>query len=258
MLGAMRIQDPSIETRPPFRVIGDPARAAGPFVFTCEHASNRLVGVEATAAERRLLDDHWGYDIGIAPVAEALARELDCVAVLSDFSRLLVDPNRAVASPDLVVERCADLPLSFNQGLDRATIRHRIETLYAPYHGAVDRVARARLARGPAHMVSMHSFTADFLGEKRPMEIGVLFDEHAALAERLAAALADEGFIVALNEPYSGKAGALTYSIMKHGRAHGVPFLEIEVRNDLIRTPAQQVAVALRIGRALDAFAPAA
>lgn len=252
----MRRPDRSIETRPPFRIVGDPLKADGPFVFTCEHASNRLVGVEATAADRALLDDHWGWDRGIAPVTEALARQLDSVAVLSDFSRLLVDPNRALDSPTLVVERCGEAPVSFNQGLDKAAIRHRIETLYAPYHGAIDRVCRARLARGPAHLVSMHSYTPDYLGQKRAMEIGVLFDEYEKEAEWLGAALSAEGFVVALNEPYSGKAGAFTYSIMKHGQAHGVPFLELEVRNDLLASAEQQADVAERIGRALKAFAP--
>lgn len=252
----MHTDDPSLETHPPVRIVGDPLKADGPFVFTCEHASNRLVGVEATAADRALVDDHWGFDRGIAPVTEALARALDCVAVLSDFSRLLVDPNRAIDSPTLVVERCGEVPVSFNQGLAPADIRHRIETLYAPYHGTVDRVCRARLARGPAHLVSMHSYTADFLGQPRPMEVGVLFDEYEAEAEALGAALEQQGFVVALNEPYSGKAGAFTYSIMKHGQAHGVPFIELEVRNDLIETAEQQAEVAARIGKALMVFAP--
>jgi len=245
-----------LEDRPPFRIIGDPTRADGPFIFTCEHASNRLIGVEATPGDRRLLDDHWGYDRGIAPVTEALARALDSVAVLSDFSRLLVDPNRSIDSPTLVVERCGEVPVSFNQGLDKAAIRHRIEALYAPFHGAIDRVARARLDRGVARLVSMHSYTADFLGQARAMEIGVLFDAYAAEAEALAEALDGEGFIVALNAPYSGKAGAFTYSVMKHGQAHGVPFVELEVRNDLLATAEQQADVAARIGRALGAFAP--
>lgn len=252
----MRRPDPSVATRPPVRIVGDPLRVDGPFVFTCEHASNRLIGVEATPGDRALLDDHWGWDKGIAPVTEALARDLGCVAVLSDFSRLLVDPNRAINSPTLIVERCGDVPVSFNQGLAPAEIRHRIETLYAPYHGAVDRICRARLARGPAHLVSMHSYTADFLGQRRTMEVGVLFDAFESEARALGAALKAEGFVVALNEPYSGKAGAFTYSIMKHGLAHGVPFVELEVRNDLIETAAQQADVAARIGRALKVFAP--
>ena len=111
--------------------------------------------------------------------------------------------------------------------------------------------------RGPVHLVSMHSYTADYLGEKRPMEIGVLFDEHEGYAEAIADALAAEGFSVALNAPYSGRTGAFVYSIMRHGRQHGVPFIELEVRQDLLADPASIDGVAQRIGRALTVFAPA-
>jgi len=244
--------------RLPYRIIGDPAAAAGPFVFTCEHASNRLVGVEATAADRRLLDDHWGYDIGVGRVTERLAERSDSLAVLSDFSRLVIDPNRPLDHDTLIVEACAGQPVSFNQDLPLAEISRRIEGLYRPYHDAIDRTVKARLARGPAHLVSMHSFTPVWDGKPRAMEIGLLYDEHIVHAERLKVALRREGFVVAHNEPYSGQAALFVYSILSHGRANGVPFIEIEVRNDLIRDPADADAVAERVARALAVFAPGA
>lgn len=240
----------------PYHVIGDPQTAAGPFIFTCEHATNRLVDVQATEADRRLLDDHWGYDIGARWVTEALVEQSDSVGVVSDFSRLLIDPNRALDSETLIVERCGGQPVSFNQELDQATVARRIAELHVPYHEAIDRVIKARLARGAAHLVSVHSFTPEWFGKPRPMDVGVLFDEHVVHAEKLAAALADEGFAVALNAPYSGAGGLFVYSIMRHGRANGLPFIELEVRQDLIRVEAEARAVALRIGRALQSFAP--
>ena len=87
------------------------------------------------------------------------------------------------------------------------------------------------------------------------MEVGVLFDDHEAHAERLVAALAGEGFAVARNEPYSGFAG-LIYSARRHGRAHGVVYLELEVRSDLIASAGRARATAERIARALAAYAP--
>lgn len=242
----------------PYRIIGDPALVRGPFIFTCEHASNRPVGVTPSADDQALLDEHWGYDIGIARVCERLAELCDSVAVLSDFSRLVIDPNRPLDHETLVVDKCGDQPVSFNRDLSLAEMKHRIETLYVPYHDAIDRTARARLARGPAHLVSMHSFTPEWFGNKRAMEIGILFDEHVVHAERIEAAMKAEGFAVALNEPYSGMASLFVYSILRHGRANGVPFIEIEVRNDLIREPAMADRVAERIARALEVFAPGA
>lgn len=243
---------------PPYRIIGDPTAARGPFIFTCEHASNRPVGVEPSPADQVLLDDHWGYDIGVARLCERLAVATDSVAVLSDFSRLVIDPNRPLDHETLVVDRCGDQPVSFNQDLSLVELRRRIETLYVPYHDAIDRVARARLARGPAHLISMHSFTPEWFGTRRGMEIGVLFDEHVVHAERIEAAMRAEGFCVALNEPYSGMASLFVYSVLRHGRANAVPFIELEVRNDLLRDPAEADRVADRMVRGLAVFAPGA
>jgi predicted N-formylglutamate amidohydrolase len=71
----------------------------------------------------------------------------------------------------------------------------------------------------------------------------------------LAAALGEQGFEVSLNEPYTGKSG-LIYSVARHGRRHDIPFMELELRNDLINTPDKAVGVARRLWAALDVFQP--
>ena len=125
---------------------------------------------------------------------------------------------------------------SFNRGVDGAERERRRARYFDPYHAAIDRALAARAASGTeVRLCSIHSFTPVYDGCARPMEVGVLFDDHEAHAERLVGALAGEGFAVARNEPYSGFAG-LIYSARRHGRAHGVVYLELEVRNDLIAT----------------------
>lgn len=226
---------------------------AGPFVFTCEHASNRLVGVQPTEGDRALLDDHWGWDLGAADVVRAMATAHDCPAVLSRFTRLLIDPNRDLFEESLIPTETHDGPISFNQDLDDDARQGRIDALWSGYHGAVDDVVSARLQRGPARLVSVHSFTPVWLGHQRPMEVGVLFDEYHEHAMQLASALGEQGFAVSLNEPYTGKSG-LIYSIARHGRRHDVPFMELEIRNDLLDAPDKVADVAARVWRALDAF----
>ena len=44
------------------------------------------------------------------------------------------------------------------------------------------------------------------------------------------------GATVAPNEPWSGMKG-LIYSVARHGAVHQVPYLEIEVRDDLLTGP---------------------
>ena len=227
----------------------------GPFIFTCEHASNRLVGVEADDSDRHLLDDHWGWDIGAADVVRALATRHACPAVLSRFSRLIIDPNRDLLEETLIPVSTHDGPVSFNQDLTPQARQDRIDSLWSGYHHAVDEAVTERLGHGQVHLVSVHSFTPVWLGHARPMEIGVLFDEYHEHAMHLAGALGEQGFEVSLNEPYTGKSG-LIYSIARHGRRHEVPFMELEIRNDLIDTPDKADDVAARLWRALDVFTP--
>jgi predicted N-formylglutamate amidohydrolase len=82
------------------------------------------------------------------------------------------------------------------------------------------------------------------------MEIGVLYHDFESLAQRMASLIAGEGLAVALNEPYSGRAG-LAHSAFLHGRSHAVPYLELEVRQDLIATSDGVVSVAARIDACL-------
>jgi len=234
--------------------LGDPHD--GPFLFTCEHATNLLPEWQPSEPDRPFLGDHWGWDVGAADLARALARATGSAVVLSRFSRLVCDPNRHPEEPSFVVTEVEGHALSFNRGVDDAERARRRAAYFDPYHDAVDRALGRRRASGrPVHLCSIHSFTPVFSGAARAMEVAVLYDDHEPHAECLGDALAAEGFAVAHNEPYSGYAG-LIYAARRHGRAHGVPYLEIEVRQDLIDTPERAAAVAVRVARALAVYAP--
>ncbi len=202
-------------------------------VLTCEHASNRLPTDECPGAPRAMLDSHRGYDLGAEGLARVLLAGLGGELVAGCFSRLYVDLNRHEDDPECIPQEMDDAPLPGNW-LNAADRRTRLERVHRPYHDAVDRaVRRALVGNRRAFLLSVHSFTPELHGEVRPMEIGVLFDRHDALARRLVGNLRAVGFAVEENEPYSGLDG-LIYSAHRHGSAHAIPYLEIEVRNDLL------------------------
>jgi predicted N-formylglutamate amidohydrolase len=243
-----------------FEVYGD-ARKPAPFIFTCEHASNALPPTDAWSwdvnpADRELLDDHWGWDIGAADLTRALADEIGGAAVLSEFSRLIVDPNRPTDAPTYIVEEIDGHAISFNVGLTEEERARRTREYWAPYHEACDAQVGARAAVDKnVWVIGVHSFTPLYLGRPRPMEIGVLFDDYDKEAFDLEGALDEDGFETALNAPWSGKDG-LIYSCDRHAKAHGLLPLELEVRYDLIDTPEKAGSVARRIARALMKVAP--
>ncbi|MEM7411541.1 MAG: N-formylglutamate amidohydrolase [Myxococcota bacterium] len=223
------------------------------FAFSCEHAGRALDGLRLSATEAALAADHWGWDIGAGDLTRALAQLTGSPAVLSTFSRLVCDPNRGPDEESFVVDTVAGQALAFNRGLPPEARAERARRTFEPYHAAFDAMLAEQVRTPPTPwLCSVHSFTPEFDGHAREMELGVLFDAHEDWAEGLAEALGAQGFRVARNEPYSGYAG-LIYAASRHGRAHGVPYLEIEVRNDLLRSSEGVEAVAERVARALVA-----
>jgi predicted N-formylglutamate amidohydrolase len=221
----------------PFRVIAASRREV-PVVLVAEHAGDRLPPPWTwPEPDLRLVGTHWSTDVGVAAFTERLAATLDVPAVLSTFTRLLVDPNRPLGSETLFREVADHAPVHLNRGLTEnaggafdAERARRIDGFWRPYHATVDRVIAAHPG---ADVLGLHSFTPDYQGERREVEIGVLYDRDVELGLAWAEALAGRGFDVRLNEPWSGLAG-LMHSPQTHATRHLRRAVELEVRNDLL------------------------
>jgi predicted N-formylglutamate amidohydrolase len=216
------------------RVVGA-GRTAAPLVLSCEHASERLPeGYALAEADRWLAGTHWMHDLGAEILVEALAKRLECPAVLSVFSRLVVDVNRPPDAPSLIRGEAEGRLIEMNQAVDERERAQRIARFHTPYHDALDRVVGASSA---PLVLAIHTFTPVYDGVRRAVELGVLFDRDEGPATRLAEVLRGASFTaVELNEPYSGRQG-LIYSADRHARAHGRIALELEVRQDLVVDP---------------------
>jgi predicted N-formylglutamate amidohydrolase len=218
---------------PPFEEIaGD---VAGGLILICDHASNRLppgygtLGLPASELER-----HIAFDPGAAAVTRALASRLHAPAVLSSFSRLLIDINRGADDPTLVMRLSDGAVVPANRGAGEAERARRIALYHAPYHDAVARLIDRALAAGtvPA-IISIHSFTPVWRGQARRWQVGVLWDADPRVAAPLIAALAADGAtVVGDNEPYDGALAGDT--LYRHGTARGLAHALIELRQDLI------------------------
>lgn len=230
-------------------------RGQGPLILTCEHASNRVPRpLRSSASDQAWLGTHWGYDIGARTVVRELTRRTSSLSICARFSRLVCDPNRPPDHLDYVRRTVEGTELGFNKTLDEAELRRRTRTYHKPYHRAVDRaIEDRRMVPGELLLCSVHSFTPIWNQRIRPMDIGILFNECEAVSRRLATLLSAEGFETALNQPYSARDG-LAYAVERHGRAHGVMNVELEINQALICTPARARKVARRIARALLAL----
>ena len=240
---------------PPFDISG--RDAPSPFVIICDHASRRLPrALDSLGLSSDALATHIAWDIGALGVARALASALDAFVVWQRYSRLVIDCNRPLSSPDSIVTRSERTDVPGNANLTAADATARAAEIFRPYHAAIrDHLDTRRAAHRPAMLVSVHSFTPVFLDVARSWHCGVLFNRDARLAEPLLRLLRDEpGLVVGCNEPYA--ASDLTdFSLVHHGEARGIPCVEIEIRQDLIDDPAAQKAWAQRLARLLPAAA---
>ena len=235
------------------------AWAAGPaeFLLAADHAGRllprRLGDLGISAAE---LSRHIGWDIGIWGVTTRLADALGALALGQAYSRLVIDCNRHPDWPSACPAVSESTPIPGNVGLSAADRTARTAAIHAPYHAALAAVVAARAGR-PLLYVAMHSFTPVYKGAARPWHAGVLFDAADAACRPLAEAMlaelrAEPGLIVGANEPYVLSASS-DHAVPTHAQANGVPYLELEIRQDLIAEPAGQAAWAARLARMIPA-----
>ncbi len=216
-----------------FEIIEGPATSR--YVIVCDHASNAIppeyanLGLDPVQLKR-----HIAYDIGAEALTRALAKEMAAPAVLSRFSRLLIDPNRGDDDPTLVMKLSDGAIVPGNAKIDDLEVERRIARFSGPYHDAIDRVIDRSLAAGVSPILfSIHTFTPVFHDGPRPWHCAVLWEKDGRLALPLLDALrAEPDIVTGENEPY---AGALPGdSMTRHGFDRGLPHAIIEVRQDLL------------------------
>jgi predicted N-formylglutamate amidohydrolase len=220
--------------------------APSPVLLICEHA-----GKDVPAPWRNLgltpefLETHFAWDPGAARLTEALAEKMRATAVLATYSRLFLDLNRFPGDWDCCRPDMAGIPVPANLDIHDRERAQREKIARAPF----DQAVALWLCSRPA-VVSIHSFTPLVAGKKREPEIGVLWREECRMGPPVLKALREQGrFVIGNNEPYDWRV-AEGYTLRRHGLDHGLPCLYLEIRNDLLDTPA-------RIARVADALAPA-
>jgi predicted N-formylglutamate amidohydrolase len=208
-------------------------------VIVCDHARNALppgygtLGLPAPEFTR-----HIAYDIGVEPVVRGLCARLGVPAVLAGFSRLLIDPNRGLDDPTLIMQVSDGAIVPGNRGLDEGERASRIARFYRPYHGAIDALLDEAVASGrPPAILSIHSFTPAWRGIARPWHAGILWHRDGRFAWPLIERLRrGNDLLIGDNEPYSG--GLAGDTLDTHATARGLADALVEIRQDLITHPA--------------------
>ena len=209
------------------------------FLIICDHASNFVPPELASLGlPKDDLQRHIAYDIGALTVAEAVAEELNCPLVASQFSRLLIDPNRGLDDPTLVMKLSDGAIIPANRAVDpfqdRAAWQERIDVYYNPYNAAIEAAIMAAAAQQTVPIIlSVHSFTPHWRGTARPWQAAVLWDKDDRLRNVMVDYMAQHDDICfGDNQPYSGHLK--NDCLYRHGTQKGLPHALIELRQDEI------------------------
>jgi predicted N-formylglutamate amidohydrolase len=227
----------------PVVLVNEMGRSA--ILLVVEHAGRRIpkalgtLGLPASELER-----HIAWDIGAEGLARSLSELLDAPLVLQRYSRLVYDCNRPPESPGAMPVISESTRIPGNENLSDAQRNARTEALYRPFHAAVAQLLEAR--EKPV-LVTVHSFTPVYKGTPRTLDLGILHDDDARLADRLLQACeSDADLAVRRNEPYGPQDG-VTHTLQLHALPRGLANVMLEIRNDLIADETGQQRMANRL-----------
>lgn len=233
-----------------------PAKTRSPVFVFCDHATNHIPnGLDNLGLSDGDLNRHIAWDIGAETLTRQFCKTYGAAGLLAGFSRLVIDPNRALGVDGSIPEMSDGTQIPGNQNLSPAQHAQRVEQYYKPYHDALEAELDAAQARFiDLLIISIHSFTPEMAsGQKRKLDIGLLWKADPEKACRLKAEIERiHPYHVELNQPYS--ALHLNHTIDHHVISRGLRHTTLEIRQDLIDTKAKALVMARHLTKALNHF----
>lgn len=227
-------------------------RAVMPLI-TCEHAA---AGVPRDCAAivnipRSVLRTHRGFDAGALAIAKVLAKRLGAPMLAHGVTRLIVDQNRSADRYEVFSRYTRDLPHEMREDLlarhhapFRADVLAEIGVMLGKNAGGEGRkwnIKSGGVNGASVAHVSVHSFTPVLRGERRRVDIGVLFDPSRRFESRIAERWMEElrkfepRLRIEPNEPYKGTDDGHTTHLRARFKDRAYAGIELEVNQRLVR-----------------------
>ena len=243
----------SLKDPPPVEYIAPTTRPD--ILIICEHAGLAIpqrLGRLGLANDLDLSEQHIAWDIGAGAVARGLAGLLGAGLILQNYSRLVIDCNRALGAPQSIPEVSDHIAIPGNIGLTGAEIAARETEIFRPYDDLCYRVLEQGQVR---FVIALHSFTPEMDGVVRPWHISFLYNQGETHARKFAKAIAsaDPRFNIGFNVPYQVRPGH-DWFVLAHAEPREVPHVLIEMRNDQLRHESDIEAWATRLEVAVLAY----
>jgi len=212
--------------------------SASPILFVSDHAGRAVPQALGTLGLDEVeLSRHIGHDIGIYGVTTKLAQTLGATYLFQRYSRLVIDCNRKPRNQQSIPTVSDGTAIPGNLDLTEDETAAREDEIMRPYHTRIETELAGRAAKGrPTVLISMHSYTEQMRSapSHRPWEICVMAARDWRLADALVQVLQSETTLcVGVNEPYVVDM-EMDYTVPTHAEGKNIPYVEIEIRQDLI------------------------
>ncbi len=203
-------------------------------IFICDHASNFIPkNYKNLGLSKKHLKTHIAYDIGAKNLTVNLARNLGQTYFISNFSRLLIDPNRNLKDGSLILSNSFGTQISGNTKLNDEEKKLRIRSFYNPYHENLLKLVKRKTQRSKkVIIISIHSFNKITPQSNRSIEVGLLWNKNMKLLLPIQKKLLELKLHVGRNYPYSGFH--FNYTLDNLVKNFNLDSISIEIRNDLI------------------------
>lgn len=201
-------------------------------VVSSEHDSNAVPEAYQSLFQHAGadLESHRGWDPGSHEITEYLKEILKVRPFVYPYTRLLIEPNRSLDNGDLFSEYSRKLSAGERDSL--------IRTFYLPHRDQVESEIERLSIGGPVLHLGVHTFTPHWKGQKREVDIGILFDPgrqyEGQFAHQLMSNLSGKGFTVRENEPYLGIADGFTTYLRGRFADEKYMGFELEVSQGLL------------------------
>lgn len=210
-------------------------------LISCEHASNKIpkkygfLGVK----KKKLVKNSNYYDIGAEDLSRILARKMNAKCIIANYSRLILDLNRATNHRELIRTTSYGMRIIGNENLTKQEKLNRIKKYHLPYHERIEReIRKLKKYHKQIYYILIHSFSHKILGEERKMDIGLLYKykKDSKFNKKIRNLLKKKtNFDIRFNEPYSAFK-TVCYSLNKHGKDKNIRCVEFEINDKHLRT----------------------
>lgn len=220
-------------------------------MLLCEHASPQIpTKYRFLFPDLEIAKSHRGYDLGAHGLSQGLKASLGGHLFAGKVSRLMIDLNRSLNSPQLFS--------TYSRRLGSEEKKILIQKYYKPYRDrCLAHIEKALKKNRPIVLLAIHSFTPSLKGKTRETSVGLLYRPQKIREARLARHLRSElqgscpKLRVDFNRPYRGYTDAHLNDVVDYFNSDLIHPLFIEVRQDILKSLQKTVSLQRGFERAL-------